>query len=70
MKCKKCNKELFQNQNGKIKLRTNILIFEKSEENKLEYSEAIVKCQYCKDTNKVPIVLNTEQAKLKHIIFE
>jgi hypothetical protein len=71
MKCKKCQKELLQYADNKIKIRTNIIIFEKGEKGETDdISSAIIKCQYCKSDNQIPIALNLKDNELKHFIFE
>jgi hypothetical protein len=71
LKCCKCKKELFQKIDNKIKIRTNIIVFEKAEggEN-IESPSAVIKCQYCKEDNEVPILLDIKNADIKHLIFE
>ena len=68
IKCIECNHGLFQKIGGKIKLRTNILIFEKSEED--DFGKAVIKCPLCKKDNVIPIILNTNDSKMKLFIFE
>ena len=68
IKCIKCNKDLFQVSNEKIKVRTNILIFEKSIDN--EFEKCIIKCPFCKEDNNIPILLDINDSKIKHIILE
>lgn len=68
--CINCGCSLFQQTENKIKIRTNIIVFEKSY-NGFEDMQAIIKCQNCKTDNKVPIILDFENDnKLKHFIFE
>ena len=68
MKCCKCQKELFEAKENKIKLRTNILVFEKSNGN--DFDVAVIKCPTCKTDNKVPILLDVANQDMKHLIFE
>lgn len=68
--CKNCGQNLFQYKENKIKVRTNILIFEKSIENDFTDCNAIIKCSNCKHDNKVPIVLDTKNSDFKFFIFD
>lgn len=68
MKCCKCKKELFEAKDNKIKLRTNILVFEKS--NSEEFNVAVIKCPICKADNKVPILLDLAEQEIQYLIFE
>lgn len=70
--CKKCGNSLFQKVEDKIKIRTNIIVFEKSYDG-FEKSQATIKCQICKEDNIVPIILdldNQNDTQLKHFIFD
>lgn len=69
-KNKKCNKPLIQKTDNKIKVRTNIMIFEKGKDGL--YKNAIIKCPYCKEDNKMPINFDSKESEktkdLKHFI--
>lgn len=69
--CPCCDSVLFDVKENKIKLRTNILIFEKSQEE--DFSDGFVKCPYCKELVKVPINIkfnDDDKNNLKFIIVD
>lgn len=68
--CKNCKKPLLQKNQNKIKIRTNILVFEKAESGDFSNVKGLIKCPHCKCDNKIPIILNTQDAEFKHIIFD
>ena len=70
IRCNKCKSDLFQTNPGKIKLRTNIIIFEKGIDGSFDSSTAVVLCPKCKEDNEVPILLDTKNSEIKHLIFE
>jgi len=66
--CPHCNNSIFHKQNNKLKVRTNIIIFEKGVDG-TDFSTEI-KCNSCKKFIKVPIKLDFSDLKMKHIILE
>lgn len=55
--CKHCGNEMIKEYpNGKIKLRTNIIVFEKN-----DTEEAVCKCNVCHGDVNVPISLNLKK---------
>ncbi len=70
--CVKCGKPLLFNDGKKIKIRTNIIVFEKAiDENDFTNSTATIKCGNCHADNFVPIRLDLDNNnKFKHFILE
>lgn len=68
--CKQCGKSLFESKDNKIKIRTNIVVFEKSNENDFEHSVAVIKCPNCKTDNQVPLLLDTQNNDLKLLVLD
>lgn len=69
-KCEKCNSPLFQDTGNKLKVRTNIIVFEKAEDGSVKTDGATIKCHVCKADNKIPIFLDEGKCKIKHFIIE
>lgn len=68
--CVKCGKNLFEAKDNKIKIRTNIIVFEKSANNDFDSSIAVIKCSHCKADNQVPLLLDTKDSELKLLVLE
>lgn len=67
IKCPNCKKNIFQSKDNKLKIRTNIIIFEKAEDG--DYGGGIL-CNNCKQYIKIPIKLDSNNEEIKHIILK
>ena len=67
MTCPNCENFLFQKVNKKLKLRTNIIIFEKAIGD--DYEDAGIKCPTCKTFVKVPIKIEGK-TQIEHVIID
>ena len=70
-KNKNCGTPLFyKDGKDKIKMRTNIVIFEKSQEDDFDNPNVIIKCSKCKTENEVPLQFNKSVKEVKLFLLE
>lgn len=69
-KNKNCGNPLFYKDDNKIKMRTNIVIFEKSNNNDFDNPNVIIKCPKCKTDNEVPLQFNKAKKEVKLFLLE
>lgn len=70
MDCPHCGNNIIDKKdNNKVKIRTSILIFEKSSDGESFEGGGVI-CKSCGGFVKIPILLDQTDEKVKHIIIQ